>query len=116
LRFSAILTANLDRNIVQPHWSPDGKSVFAVLEDDRVQRLIRVPISGNAPETIIGGERRVTAYDVSKNGKVIVRASTPDRPSTATNATSIGMPSGFLARTDLESIERSAAPGVLNLP
>jgi dipeptidyl aminopeptidase/acylaminoacyl peptidase len=75
-----VLTANLDRNVVQPHWSPDGKSVFVVLEDDGTQILVRVPAPGGTPETIVGGRRAVTAYDVSKNGRVIVRASTPDRP------------------------------------
>ena len=75
-----VLTQNLDRNVLQPHWSPDGKSVFCVLEDDGAQTLVRVPMTGGAPETVVGGRRRVTAYDVSKNGNVIVRASTPERP------------------------------------
>jgi dipeptidyl aminopeptidase/acylaminoacyl peptidase len=75
-----VLTQNLDRNVVQPHWSADGKSIFVLLEDDSVQTLLRVPVSGGAPEPVVGGRRSVTAYDVSKNGKVIVRSSTPDRP------------------------------------
>ena len=75
-----VLTQNLDRNVLQPHWSPDGKSVFCVLEDDGAQRLVRVPAEGGAPETVVGGRRRVTAFDVSTNGNVIVRASTPERP------------------------------------
>ncbi|MEY2540643.1 MAG: hypothetical protein QOI22_245 [Verrucomicrobiota bacterium] len=75
-----VLTQNLDRNVVQPHWSPDGKSIFVLLEDDGAKTLLRVPISGSGPEPVAGGRRSLTAYDVSKNGKVIVRASTPDRP------------------------------------
>ena len=75
-----VLTQALDRNIVQPHWSPDGKSVFGVLEDDGTQALVRVPVTGDASETVVGGRRNITAYDVSKNGNVIVRASTPERP------------------------------------
>jgi len=39
-----------------------------------------VPVSGGAPEPVVGGRRSITTYDVSKNGKVIVRSSTPDRP------------------------------------
>ena len=38
-----ILTANLDRNVVRPHWSPDGKSIFVILEDDGAETLVRVP-------------------------------------------------------------------------
>ncbi len=75
-----ILTANLDRNVVQPHWTPDGKSIFVVLEDDGAETLVRVPAEGGAPVVIVGGRRKVTAYDVSRDGKVIVRASTPERP------------------------------------
>ena len=29
-----ILTEKLDRNVFQPHWAPDGKSIFAMIEDD----------------------------------------------------------------------------------
>ncbi len=81
-----VLTASLDRSVVQPHWAPDGKSIFAVLEDDGAQSLVRVPVGagvadlGSKPEPVVGGRRKVTAYDVSIGGKLIVRASTPDRP------------------------------------
>ena len=37
-----ILTADLDRNVVEPHWAPDGKSIFVVLEDDGAETLVRV--------------------------------------------------------------------------
>jgi dipeptidyl aminopeptidase/acylaminoacyl peptidase len=75
-----VLTQNLDRNLEQPHWSPDGKSVFGLLEDDGAKTLVRVPVAGGAPESVVGGRRTITAYDVSKTGKVIARASTSDRP------------------------------------
>jgi len=83
-----ILTANLDRNVVRPHWAPDGKSIFVVLEDDGAETLVRVPagfadggaVRGDQPIPVVGGRRKITAYDVSSTGHVIVRASTPDRP------------------------------------
>jgi dipeptidyl aminopeptidase/acylaminoacyl peptidase len=75
-----ILTANLDRNVVEPHWAPDGKSIFVILEDDGAESLVRVPVNGGAAEPIAAGRRKVTAYDVSKEGTTIVRTSTPDRP------------------------------------
>ena len=75
-----ILTAPLDRNIVQPHWSPDGKSLFCLLEEDGSQILASVSISGVPPEPVTKEDRVVTAYDVAKNGRVVVRASTTDRP------------------------------------
>ncbi len=75
-----VLTETLDRNVAQPHWSADGKSVFCVIEDDGAQSLARVPLAGGAPETVVGGRRKTTAYDVSRDGKIIARSSTPDRP------------------------------------
>jgi dipeptidyl aminopeptidase/acylaminoacyl peptidase len=75
-----VLTEKLDRNVVQPHWAPDGKSIFVVIEDDGAEHLTRVPIDGGAPQPVTNGRRRVTAYDVSRDGKTIVRTSTPDRP------------------------------------
>ncbi|HEX4640267.1 MAG TPA: S9 family peptidase, partial [Chthoniobacterales bacterium] len=75
-----ILTEKLDRNLVQPHWAPDGKSVLAVIEDDGAQNLVRVSVDGGAPQPVTSGRRKVTAYDLSRDGKIVVRASTPDRP------------------------------------
>lgn len=75
-----LLSPELDRNIVQPHWSADGKSLFAIVEDDGAQVLARFAVEGGAPQDIVGGRRKVTAYDVAKNGNLVVRTSTPDRP------------------------------------
>jgi dipeptidyl aminopeptidase/acylaminoacyl peptidase len=75
-----ILTAELDRNVVQPHWSADGKWIYVVLEDDGAETLVRVPAEGGPPQPVVGGRRKVTAYDVSRDGHVIARTSTPDRP------------------------------------
>jgi dipeptidyl aminopeptidase/acylaminoacyl peptidase len=75
-----ILTEKLDRNVVQPHWAPDGKSIFAVIEDDGAEHLTRVPVDGGAPQPVTNGRRKITAYDLSRDGKIIVRASTVDRP------------------------------------
>ena len=75
-----VLTENLDRNVVQPHWAADGKSILAVVEDDGAQNLVRVAVDGSAPQPVTNGRRKITAYDVNRDGKIIVRASTPDRP------------------------------------
>ncbi|MEY2556809.1 MAG: hypothetical protein QOE34_234, partial [Verrucomicrobiota bacterium] len=75
-----VLTDKLDRNAVQPHWSVDGKSIFAVVEDDGAQNLVRVPVEGGVFEPVTSGRRKVSAYDLSRDGRIIVRASTSDRP------------------------------------
>lgn len=75
-----ILTANLDRNVVEPKWDADGKSIFVVVEDDASENLVRVPVGGGAPEPVTKGRRKVTAYDMTRGGRVTARVSTPDRP------------------------------------
>jgi dipeptidyl aminopeptidase/acylaminoacyl peptidase len=74
------LSPNLDRNVIRPRWSPDGKSVLALVEDDGAQTLLRFGAEGGAPEPVVGGRRVVSAFDLSKEGKIVVQASTPDRP------------------------------------
>ena len=82
-----VLTPALDRNVFKPRWAPDGKSIFVLLEDDGAQTLARVrcspPEAGadpGSPKSVVGGRRSITAYDVSRDGRIIVLASTPDRP------------------------------------
>nr|MBA2743863.1 S9 family peptidase [Chthoniobacterales bacterium] len=76
-----ILTQALDRNVVQPWWSADGKFITGVLEDDRAELLARFAAAGGAPEIVSGGRHKITAYSVaSANGHTVVRVSTPDRP------------------------------------
>ena len=79
-----ILTSDLDRNLAQPRWSADGKSIFVLEENDRTELLMRVPVvaTGNngASVPVVTGRRTVAAYDVGKEGEIIVRASTPERP------------------------------------
>jgi dipeptidyl aminopeptidase/acylaminoacyl peptidase len=50
------------------------------LEDDGAQTLVRVPVEGGAPQTVVGGRRSITAFDLNRDGRVAVLASTPDRP------------------------------------
>ena len=80
-----ILTPSLDRNLAQPHWSPDGKSILVIEENDRTETLVRVFLAGAAepgssPMPLVPSRRKTTAYDLSPGGQLIIRASTPDRP------------------------------------
>ncbi|CAN5457640.1 S9 family peptidase [soil metagenome] len=71
----------LDRNVVQPWWSADSKSIFGIIEDDGAQVLARFSPNPEAPQILSGGRRTITAYNVAPaNGRTIVRSSTADRP------------------------------------
>lgn len=75
-----ILTATLDRNVVQPKWAADGQSILALFEDNGSANLARFPLAGGAPEIVDVGRRDTTAYDVASSGRIVVRTSTVDRP------------------------------------
>ncbi len=77
-----VLTPNLDRNVIQPHWAADGKSVLFLYEDDRAQSLARVftEVDLPAPETLVGGRRKINAYAVGKDGRTVLLAASTERP------------------------------------
>ena len=76
-----VLTPTLDRNVIQPRWNTDGKSLTVLEEDDGAQVLVQVPLDGSAaPVTVIGGRREITVYGVSSNGHTVALASTPEHP------------------------------------
>jgi len=75
-----VLNAGLDRWMSLPSWAPDGQSLYACLEDDRVVKLVRVPVNGGKPEPVLEGQRAVTAFDVSPTGRIAALASTLTTP------------------------------------
>ena len=74
------LTATLDRNVLSPRFAPDGRSVLFLLEDGGNQHLARVGLEGGAVERVVAGEREVQAFDVAKDGALVVLESTPQQP------------------------------------
>jgi dipeptidyl aminopeptidase/acylaminoacyl peptidase len=75
-----ILTAGLDRNVLTPTFSPDGKSVLFLLEDDRVYHLARVPVGGGTVERLVEGRRAITDFSVARDGRIAAVASTTTGP------------------------------------
>lgn len=75
-----LLTHTLDRNVYQPRWTPDGRAILFLLEDDGSKVLARVPASGGAVERLMGEGRDVADYDVGRDGRIAVLQSTVGRP------------------------------------
>ena len=73
-----VLTQALDRGVAAAQFSPDGRSVYVLVADDREQQLARVRVSDGTVERLITGKRVVSSYTMV-NGRVAVLSSTPDR-------------------------------------
>lgn len=74
------VTADLDRNILSPRWSADGKWIHALLEDDRNQQLVRLNATSGKLERLHQGRHETTAFDSSAQGRIVLLQSTVDRP------------------------------------
>lgn len=75
-----IVTQSLDRNVIEPQWSGDGKSIYFLLEDDRNQVLSRLHVANGKIDRLLDGRRETTDYDLSRKGRIALLDSTVDTP------------------------------------
>src|SRR5580700_7307937 len=66
-----VLTQQLDRNASEPRFSPDGKWIYFIADDDGTQNLMRVPAMGGEITRPIGGRRMVESYSLGKDGAAV---------------------------------------------
>jgi len=76
-----VLTREIDRNVFNPRFSTDGRSIFFALEDRGELSLARVPRNGGAVERVIGGPRSVSSYSLGAKGPIVALISEPHFPS-----------------------------------
>ncbi len=74
-----IWTDKLDRNVIKPKFSADGKSVWFMLEDSGEQQLASMEISGKQLNRWVTGNEIVLDYSVQGN-TVATLISKPDLP------------------------------------
>lgn len=66
------IPAPIDRCFTKPRWAPDGRSLYALVEQSRVTHLSRIELdSGNVSE-LTPGNRFDYDLDVSRDGRVVV--------------------------------------------
>jgi len=75
-----VLTQSFDRMITTPRFSPDGKTIYFVADDDGALNLCSIPAAGGQITRPIGGKLVVNGYDVAKNGDIAAQVATIDRP------------------------------------
>ncbi len=75
-----ILTASLDRNVSDPIWSADGKTIRFMEEDDEAQLIAEVPAAGGPVKRVVDGWRTLSAPSAAPGGAVAVMLTTPAAP------------------------------------
>ncbi|WP_404407567.1 S9 family peptidase [Pseudidiomarina marina] len=73
--------AHLDRNIYLPRFAPDGKSVYALLEEKHVTPLIQVDIASGEVNQLTHGKHFLMDYALSADGsQIVVQRGTDNQP------------------------------------
>jgi dipeptidyl aminopeptidase/acylaminoacyl peptidase len=75
-----VLTLSLDRMVTNPHFAPDGKSIYFIADDDGTQNLLRISVTGENLTRSIGGRLMLNAYSLAPTGDVVAQIATIDRP------------------------------------
>jgi dipeptidyl aminopeptidase/acylaminoacyl peptidase len=75
-----LLTQSLDRNVLNPRFSPDGRSIYFLAEDDGAQNLFRIPSNGGEITRPISGRRTVDSFSLSSEGTIATLISEPALP------------------------------------
>jgi len=75
-----ILAASLDRDVARPVWAADGRSLWALVSDDRAQHLARIDARDGGVVRVLEGRRVVGDFDISSGGRMVARVATASRP------------------------------------
>jgi dipeptidyl aminopeptidase/acylaminoacyl peptidase len=72
--------APIDRCMSRPQWSPDGRSVFALVEQSRATHLARIDVANGAVAELTHGPRFDYDLSVSASGRLVVLGEGDLRP------------------------------------
>lgn len=77
---SRMITKNFDRSFENILWNRNGKTVFALVEDDRKQNIVQVDISNGAVAQLTNETGVYSSLDINPNGAMAALYSSPDVP------------------------------------
>lgn len=66
------LPAPIDRCFTKPHWAPDGRSVYALVEQAEVTHLSRIDVASGKVTALTPGERFDVDLDVAADDRLVV--------------------------------------------
>ena len=114
-----ILTANLDRNVANPEYTPDGRNIYFNLEDSGMNHFASIRSNGGDIERLL--ERQVRVRDIAMGGgRTVLGMSQPDQPTELyafndgqlERLTHVSDESlQYVARADVEKLQFESADG-----
>jgi dipeptidyl aminopeptidase/acylaminoacyl peptidase len=75
-----VLTLAFDRSVRRPRFSPDGRAIYFIADDDGTQILCRIAVAGGELSRLISGPVNVNYYSLGKDGAIAAQISSLDRP------------------------------------
>jgi len=75
-----VLTQKLDRNILHPKFSADGRSVLALIEEDGIQPLARIAVANGEITRLTPGRITVDDFSMNRSGDVALTLGESDQP------------------------------------
>jgi dipeptidyl aminopeptidase/acylaminoacyl peptidase len=107
-----VLTLAFDRNVSEPRFSPDGKLVYFIADDDGTQNLCRIALTGGEITRPIGGRLMLYSYSLAKTGEIAARIVTLDRSDEIyALSTSGGKPAQITHTNDALMAQLKLTPG-----
>jgi dipeptidyl aminopeptidase/acylaminoacyl peptidase len=74
------VVAALDRSFQQPRWSLDGRSLYALIEDNRVTHLARIDLRNSKITYLTRGAEFYTDYALGAKGRIAALGGDVSRP------------------------------------
>ena len=75
-----VLTAALDRQVIEPAWSADGSSIYMLEEDDRSQYVAKIPAVGGEVQRVAADKRMVTSLDIGRDDAATLTLASDSEP------------------------------------
>ncbi len=75
-----IITQNFDRSFENIAWNRNGKTIFALVEDDRKQNIVQVDITNGAVVNLTNETGVYSSLNINTKGAMAVLYSNPDVP------------------------------------
>jgi dipeptidyl aminopeptidase/acylaminoacyl peptidase len=74
------LSESLDRSVSNAVWSPDSRTIYSTVEDDRRRNILRFDVSKGTHEWMTDAQGAYGSLEIGKDGRMAVLFSDPQTP------------------------------------